>query len=93
MSDMENGSSSVTATGLEVVRPSKQSSSAPRVRAYRERKRAAGRRVVSVYLSDAEFHQLQELAQHFEQSVQVMVGACIRDVRKRLLAKHGKQAS
>ena len=89
MPDLEDSSSSVTAIGPEVVRPLKQSSSAPRVRAYRKRRRTAGRRLVSVYLSATEFHQLQELAQHYKQSVGVIVGACIRDARKRML---GKQA-
>jgi len=87
MPNVDDSSSSVTAFGPEVVRPSKQSSSAPRVRAYRERKRAAGHRVVSLCVSDTEFHQLQELAQHFKQSLGVIVGACIRDVRKRVLGK------
>jgi len=60
-------------------------SSAARVRAYRERRRASGRRLVSFYLTGQEFAELQELARYFKRSAGVIVGGCIRDVRKRVL--------
>ena len=62
----------------------KPASSAERVRAYRERRRAAGSRPVTVYLPAASILHMRVLARHFNRPVGIVVGSCITDVWKRV---------
>jgi hypothetical protein len=62
----------------EVCRPTSGKSSAARVRAFRERRRAGGKRSITVYLSSEEFEKLQELARHRGWTQSILIGACVR---------------
>jgi hypothetical protein len=64
----------------------RSNSSAARVRALRERRRAAGKRLISVYLTQEEFDKLQALAMHFGWPVGATVSAAIRNCWARFVA-------
>ena len=74
------------AAGDDQPRIGRTKSSAGRVRALRERRRAAGKRLISVYLSQEEFRKLRELASHFGRPVGGTVGAVIRNCWERYVA-------
>ena len=62
----------------DAARGIQRQSSAARVRAFRERRRKAGRRMVSLDLSATEFRQMHELGRCSNRRLGVTVGACIR---------------
>ena len=66
----------------ERSQPAKRKSSAARVRALRERRRATGKRLISVYITADEFGKLQELAKHHGWTQAAAVGPCIRHAWK-----------
>jgi hypothetical protein len=60
----------------------KARSTTERVRALRERRRAAGDELVSLYLPKASVQQMRELASRFNRPLAWIVAACINAVWK-----------
>ena len=76
-SNEPNGNAVMINENSNAERPRRKSSAA-RVRALRERRLAAGKRLISVYLSQEECDKLQDLAASRGWSQSIAIGACVR---------------
>ena len=67
--------------------------SAARVQAFRQRRRAAGKRLVGLYLSDQESARLNELAHFYNRSPATIVGAWVNEVWQRAIGNKPARCS